>query len=119
MSRWRYDLTSAVGSHPHAQSHDNISIRLQSILGEMGLLQMFPLLAETLCGVADTREGKTAGDYLKKIAALNQLVAVTEQLRRDAATHATQKYLAHQIALLHVSKLPATCLDQIPHDANS
>lgn len=64
---------------------------------------MFPLLAETLCGVPDTGEGDTAGDYLKKIGALNQLVAVTEQLRRDAATRATQKYLAHQIALLHVS----------------
>ena len=78
-------------------------MRAQRVLGERGLLQMFPLLAEALCGVPDTREGETAGDYLKKIAALNQLVAVTEQLRRDAATGVTQKYLAHQIALLHVS----------------
>lgn len=74
---------------------------------------MFPLLAEALCGVPDTREGETAGDYLKKIAALNQLVAVTEQLRRDAATGATQKYLAHQIALLHVSARTVTHL-QLP-----
>jgi hypothetical protein len=78
------------------------------MLGKRGLLQMFPLLAEALCGVPDTREGETAGDYLKKIAALNQLVAVTEQLRRDAATCATQKYLAHQIALLHVSACTVT-----------
>ena len=75
---------------------------LANVLGERGLLLMFPLLAETLCGLPDTREGTTAGDYLKRIAALNQLVAMAHQLRRDAASHATQKYLAHQIALLYV-----------------
>ena len=41
-------------------------------------------------------------EYLKKIAALNQLVAVAQQLRRDALSGASQKYLAHQMALLYV-----------------
>lgn len=81
----------------------HLNLRLQSALAKGGLLQMFPLLADTLCGIPDTGEGRTAGDYLKKVAALNQLVSVTQQTRRDAATHNTQKYLAHQIALLYVS----------------
>ena len=111
LSDWReenHTSTLAAKLFTHAESiggaHELLATHggLQSVLGEAGLLQMFPLLAETLCGVPDTHEGTTAGDYLKKIAALNQLVAVAEQLRRDAATHATQKYLAHQIALLYV-----------------
>jgi hypothetical protein len=115
LSTWReHPATGALAAQIFAYAksvapHDPLA----NVLGERGLLLMFPLLAETLCGLPDAREGTTAGDYIKRIAALNQLAAVAHQLRRDAASHATQKYLAHQIALLYVrscshnSPLPA------------
>jgi hypothetical protein len=66
---------------------------------------MFPLLADTVCGVRDDHCGETAGGYLGRISVLAQAVAMAQQLRNDAVAGATQKYLAHQMALLYV-RLP-------------
>ncbi len=43
-------------------------------------------------------------DYLKHIVMVNQLVALSSQLRHDVSTLNNHKYIAHQIALLYVSE---------------
>jgi hypothetical protein len=82
----------------------------QGALQQAGLLRLFPLLADTVCGVRDTHAGTTAGDYFARINALNQIISLAQQLRRDALSQApgrvspNGKFLAHQVAVLHVRK---------------
>ena len=75
---------------------------VQDVLHKAGLLRMFPLLSDTVCGLQDTHCGTTAGEYFEKMTILNQVVSLSRQLGLEAAKGKSQKYLAHQTALLYV-----------------
>jgi len=74
---------------------------------EFGLARLFPIVYSKMLNIPQKQtKGSPFEDYFNSVTILNQLVAMSSQLRNDVNILTNHKYLAHQIALLY------QCLNQ-------
>lgn len=83
----------------------------QEVLQELGLLDTYPYLRQSLIGdKIETATQHPGASYLNYISLLNQVVMMGTQLYHDACIPQHHKYCAHQIALLY------QCLNMLQGD---